>query len=41
MPNVTPAPSAPREPHTWQRTFGNVDDTWEWLRDPARPETLD
>lgn len=41
MPNVTPAPSAPREPHTWQRTFGTVDDPWAWLRDPARPETLD
>lgn len=40
MPNVTPVPSAPREPHVWQRAFGPVEDPWAWLRDASRAETL-
>lgn len=40
MPDVTPAPSAPREEHTWQRPYGEVNDPWAWLSSPERPATI-
>ncbi len=34
-------PVAPREPHTWPRPTGDVDDPWAWLADRDDPRTLD
>jgi oligopeptidase B len=33
-------PVAQRVPHTWPRTWGDVDDPWAWLRDRDDPATL-
>lgn len=33
-------PLAKRVPHTWQRSTGDVDDPWAWLRDRDDPDTV-
>lgn len=40
MAEATPAPVAPRRPHTVQRPSGDIDDPYFWLRNADDPETL-
>ncbi len=38
--STTPAPVAPRRPHTWSRPTGETPDPWAWLADRDDPETI-